>query len=101
LLGNLESHEVSDEVELWLLVLEVLMHYRWLLVSSSTLTYKSSKSVSISDTRGLLDGTRDVVVSVAKFVGQQLNLVWGRPYGVIDDGEPSWSSHALTSSHRH
>lgn len=46
------------------------MHYRWLLVSSSTLTYKSSKSVSVSDARRLLDGTRDVVVGVAKFVSQ-------------------------------
>lgn len=77
------------------------MHYWRLLVFSSTLTYECGKSVSVSYTRRLLNGTRDIVVSVAKFVSQQLNLVRGRSNCVIDDGEASRRSHSLTCSHRH
>ena len=101
-LGNLaELFTHSDEVKLWLCILKVLVDYWGLLVSSSTLTNEGSKSVSISDAGWLLNRTRDIVVGVAKFVSQQLNLVWRTSNCVIDDSEPCRSSHALTSSHRH
>lgn len=67
---------ISDEVELGLTLLEVFMDYGRVLALSTTFTHKSCESVSVADAGRLLDGATNVVIVVAEFVGEQLDLVW-------------------------
>jgi len=57
--------------------------------------------MGVPDARGLLDGTRHVVVGVAQLVRQALNLIRTCTDGVIQHSEPRWGRHALASSNRH
>ena len=100
--NNLEisEGELSDEVESGILLLKARMGLWGLVASATSFSDKSSKSMRVSDGRGLLDGSTDVVVGEAELVGQGLNQVRRGADGVIDDGVPSWSRHALLGSHR-
>lgn len=51
--------------------------------------------MGVPDAGGLLDGPADVVVGVAEFVGEQLNLVGGLADGVVDHGVAGGSRKAL------
>jgi len=57
--------------------------------------------MSVANARWLLDGTRNIVVSVAQLVSQQLDLVRGLLQIVIDDFKLSRRAHSLLSGHRH
>lgn len=89
----------SDEVESWVFLLETNVRLWWCLASTSSLTDHSGKSVSVSDDWWLLDGSWNVVVSEAKLVGQRFDQMRRVPYGVIDHGVPSWSTHSLLGSY--
>jgi len=81
---------LSDEVEARLSFLEGLADNRRLFVLSTSLANQSSKSVSISNAGWLLDCTRHVVVSMAEFVSQALNLIWRLSDAIVDHGESAW-----------
>ena len=70
------------------------------MTSATSFSDQGSKSVSVSDHRWLLDGTRNVVVSEAELVGERLNQVWRGLNGVVDHGVTSWSGHTLFGSNR-
>ena len=95
------THPISDEIELRLALLEVTVDHRRLLAFATTLTHKSRKSVGVADAGWLLDRSGHVVVVVAEFESQQLDLVWGLPDCIVQHGETSRHCHTLPSSHGH
>ena len=88
----------SNEIESRIFSFKVSMDYRRFLVSASSFSNESSQSVSIPDAWGFLDCPRDIVVCVAEFVGQELNLVWRFPNGIMNHSVSGRSGHALLSS---
>ena len=89
----------SDEVELGLAELEVAMDDGRLLALATTLAHESCKSVGIADASWFLDGTRNVVVVVAKLESEQLDLVWGLLDCIVQHRETGGHGHTLTSGH--
>jgi len=65
----------SDEVEAGVLLLEATVNNWWCASFTSSLTDECCQSVGIADARRFLDRSRDIVVGVAEFVSQELNLV--------------------------
>ena len=59
------------------------------------LSNHGSKSVSIPNAGGFLNGAGDVVVGIGQFVGQSFNLVRGSSDIIIKDSVASGSSHTL------
>jgi len=100
--NNLELHGMcsSDEVEGRVFLLKTSVRLWWFVASSTSFTDKGSESVSVSDNRWLLDGTRNVVVGEAELVCQRLNQVRRGTDGVVNNSVPSWSSHTLLGGHR-
>ena len=69
------SAVTSDEIEAGISVLEFSVDDWWGFAWTTTFTNKSSKSVSISNARWFFYSSRYIVIGVAKFVSQRLNLV--------------------------
>ena len=69
------------------------------LALATTLAHESCESVSVADAGRLLDGARNVVVVVAEFVGEQLDLVWGITDCIEQYGEASRHGHTLLCGH--
>lgn len=90
----------SDEVDLGLTLLEVLVHYGGLLVAATTLANEGGQPVSISDAGWLLDGTGNVVVVVAQFESEQLDLVGRGAHCVVQHAEAGGRRHSLACSNR-
>ena len=57
--------------------------------------------MSVPDGCWLLDGPRHVVVGVAEFVGEELDLVWRLSDGIVDDSVASGRRETLLGSSRH
>jgi len=86
---------LSDEVEARFLLFEASINYWGCFTLSSSLTDKCCQPVGIADARWFLDRSRHVVVSVAEFIGEKLNLIRSLLNIVIDDCELGGCSHAL------
>jgi len=85
----------SDEVEAGVLLLEARVDFGRSTSFTSSLTDERCQSVGIADARRFLDRSRDIVVGVAEFISEQLNLVRALHDLVIQDGELGGGRHAL------
>ena len=65
------------------------------------LSNHGSKSVSIPNAGGFLNGAGDVVVGIGQFVGQSFNLVRGSSDIIVEDSVASGTCHALLGHSRY
>ena len=97
---NLFENASSNEVKRRIFLFKSFMDSWWSMTFSSSLTDKSSKSVSVPDNWRLFNCTRNIVICEAQFVSKQLNQIRGTLYIIVDDCISSWSWHSLFGSHR-
>lgn len=98
--GGGQRPSTSDVVEGGCLGLEVGVWCGRLLAFSASLTDESCETMCIPDGSGLLDRAGDVVVGVAEFVGEQLDLVRRFADAIMDDCVASRGGESLLGGGR-